>query len=338
MILTYKIKHEQDFSKELSKAKGIAEFGIQTKSRSSADVKHFGLKSAISNQILKKYSGSKTVKKIKSVKLTIPSQSIQIKDMQIYIPCLKLGLDIYFPKGYEKINQIELGEEFAYISVSYKEEPQYEPTCLIGVDRNTTHHIVVASNINSGKVLKLGKSCNHIHKKYSNIRKSLQKKGKFKRLKRMKNREQRIIRDINHKVSTKLVNEVYKVKGGLVFEDLKGIRKTTKSRKKFRYSLNSWSFYQLQMFVEYKAKKLGVPIYYVEPQYTSQRCCKCGHIERANRKGNLFNCKKCRTVEDSGVNAGFNIAHLQKYSIPQFNKDSDLLKGNTDVPKEALCN
>jgi len=108
----------------------------------------------------------------------------------------------------------------------------------------------------------------------------------------MKNREQRIIRDINHKVSTKLVNEVYKVKGGLVFEDLKGIRTTAKTRRKQRYSLNSWSFYQLQMFVEYKAKKLGVPIYYVEPQYTSQRCCKCGHIERANRKGNLFNCKK----------------------------------------------
>ena len=74
------------------------------------------------------------------VKLTIPSQSIQIKDMRIYVPCLKLGLDIYFPKGFQKINQIELGEEFAYISVSYIEKPQYEPTCLIGVDRNTTHH------------------------------------------------------------------------------------------------------------------------------------------------------------------------------------------------------
>ena len=50
MILTYKIKHKQDFSEELSKAKRIAEFGIQTKSRSSADVKHIGLRSMIANR------------------------------------------------------------------------------------------------------------------------------------------------------------------------------------------------------------------------------------------------------------------------------------------------
>jgi len=77
MILTYKIGHEKDFSRELSLAKKVAEYGVQHKSVSSAaDVKHFGLKSAISNQILRKYSRSKTAKSVKSVKLTIPSQSI----------------------------------------------------------------------------------------------------------------------------------------------------------------------------------------------------------------------------------------------------------------------
>jgi len=45
MIQTYKIKHGKDFSKELLIAEKIAKFAIKTKSRSSADVKHFGLKS-----------------------------------------------------------------------------------------------------------------------------------------------------------------------------------------------------------------------------------------------------------------------------------------------------
>ena len=335
MILTYKIKHRCDFSRELKLARKIAEFSMKTKSRSSKDVKHFGLKSVISNQILKKYSNSKTIKQIKSVKLTIPNQGIKIKNNDIQIPCLKLDLSIFFNRDFEKINQIEIGQTFAYISVSYKDKDLIKPKSFFGVDRNTKKHCLVASNTN-GKVLKLGKSANHIHNKYKSIRTNLQKKTKYSLLKKIKRREKNKIKYLNHKISRKLITECVKTKSGIVLEDLKNIRQTSKSRRKQRYSLNSWSFYQLKIMIEYKAKKQGIPVFYVAPQYTSQRCNKCGHIEKSNRNRKLFHCKKCGKVENADVNAGFNIAKLHQLGISQFTKDRDLVKGHTDVPRMAM--
>ena len=336
MIQTYKIKHGKKFDRELLLAKKIAEYGINNRSISSKDVRHIGLKSIISNQILRKYSRNRKIKKVNNVNLTIPNQGIKIINNKIYIPSLKLFLEIWFNKNFKKINQIEIEKKFAYISVSYNEPKTHTPETVIGVDRNSTKHVLVASNINTGKVLKLGKSCNHIHNKYKNIRKNLQKQGKFKKLKKIKDRERRIIKDIDHKTTSALVNYAKKIKGGIVLEKLDGIRQTSKTRRKQRYSLNSWSFYQQQRMIEYKSKKLGVPVFYVEPQYTSQRCSRCGHIEKNNRKGNLFHCKKCGIVENAGANAGFNIAYLHQQSMSRFSKERVLLKGNTDIPKEAL--
>jgi len=73
MILTIKIKHNENFDSELSKAFQIAQFSIQNKGViTSKAVAHYGLKSMISNQILRKYGRNKKCKNVKSVNLCIP--------------------------------------------------------------------------------------------------------------------------------------------------------------------------------------------------------------------------------------------------------------------------
>ncbi len=52
----------------------------------------------------------------------------------------------------------------------------------------------------------------------------MQKKGKYRKVKQIRNREQRIVSDMNHKISRKIVDMARENKSGLKMEDLKGIR------------------------------------------------------------------------------------------------------------------
>jgi len=315
MILTYKIRHNRDFSRELQQAFAIAEFVVANPwCRSSKDVKSFGLKSAISNQILRKYGNQRKIRRVHRVNLTVPGQSIKVdaKTKTIRVVPLDLNLNYQFP-DFKKVNQIEIDHVFAYISCMVEEEPEMIPHSFIGIDRNATGHIAVASHPETGKVWKLGKSAHHVHQKYANIRRRLQRDQEFKHLKKVKNRESRIVRNINHEVSKRIVQIACKLNSGIVLEDLGGIRNTGKSGRSFRYSLNSWSFYQLGKFIEYKAKLHGVPVYYVDPAYTSQECSVCGHIGTRNRKE--FACPACGHVDHADANASFNIALRQQRMV-----------------------
>ena len=344
MILTYKIKHHRDFSNELSKALKVAKFAIMHKSRSSKDVKHLGLKSMISNQVLKKYTKIKKCKSVHSVKLTIPNQGIKANQEKqiIKIPCVKLELQYHFPNNFTKINQIEIDNKFCYISCEFVNKPEIEVNNYIGVDRNTTGHIAVVANTETGKVYKLGKKAYHTHRKYKKIRAHLQSKNAKKKLKKISKREKNIIKDINHKTSRKIIELAKENKCGIALEDLKGIRKGKKSNNKnktgesFKSSINSWEFYQLQTMIEYKAKICGIPLVYVDPKYTSQKCSKCGLIAKNNRKGKNYACTKCGHVDHADANAAFNIAALafhNSMSNDQLVQDRDCTKGSTDTPQ-----
>jgi putative transposase len=122
LILTYKVRHDRDFSEELRMAKRVADHAVRYRTFTSKDVKHIGLKSMIANQILRKYGRNKTIKRARNVNLIVPSQGIKADHEKgiIMVACLKLVLSYQFPE-FEKVNQIEVDEEYAYVSVSVPE-------------------------------------------------------------------------------------------------------------------------------------------------------------------------------------------------------------------------
>ena len=76
--------------------------------------------------------------------------------------------------------------------------------------------------------------------------------------------------NLNHKISRKLVNLAVQEKvSTIVMEDLKNIRKTAYSSSSADRKLNSWTFYELQMFIEYKAGLEGMEVKYINCIYFS---------------------------------------------------------------------
>lgn len=116
-----------------------------------------------------------------------------------------------------------------------------------------------------------------------------------RRLKAMGHRENRWMRDVNHCVSKALV-EKSPANTLFVLEDLTNVRKSTQRVKKERkYTQVSWSYYDLESKLKYKALLKGSYVINVPANYTSQRCPVCGHIQDTNRdkEKHCFCCRKC---------------------------------------------
>ena len=152
--------------------------------------------------------------------------------------------------------------------------------------------------------------------KFQEIRRQLQSKGTKsakRKLKAIAGRENCWMSDVNHRISKTLVTK-YGKDTLFVLEDLTGVsfEETNLSRgKKANYNLRSWSFYQLEQFLTYKAHENCSEVLKVSARYTSQRCPKCGsiHKENRNRQKHLYSCQCGYKSNDDRIGA-MNIQNL----------------------------
>lgn len=128
-----------------------------------------------------------------------------------------------------------------------------------------------------------GRKNKYMRRHYAYLRKKLQDSKKMKAIIRINDKEQRIMRDIDHKLSHDIVKTAvaHNVKV-IKLEQLQNIRSTTRKSRKNNRSLHTWSFYRLAQFIEYKAKLAGITVEYVNPAYTSQTCPICGSVHHAD--------------------------------------------------------
>lgn len=156
----------------------------------------------------------------------------------------------------------------------------------IGADRGQNNIVVAALPNGFGRFWKGGK-VKALRRKFQKTRKALQEAKQLKEVKRLEQRERRIMTHINHIISKELVQFTKDYGMGIRFEDLSGIRQTSKQRQKNKSDAgenrDNWAFYQLETFTRYKAIRAGVPVESVPAPYTSKSDHRNGVIGKRNR-------------------------------------------------------
>jgi len=186
------------------------------------------------------------------------------------------------------------------------EVPTVQVSNYIGIDLGIVNIATDSEGtIYSGKDLEINR------RKYLHRRKNLQKKNtkaSKRKLRQIGFKQSCYQANINHCISKSIVQKAQRTSSGIVLEDLKGIRKRVTATRQQRARLGNWGFYQLRSYIEYKAKRVGVPVILIKPAYTSQECPECGFIDKKNRPTrDDFICKSCGHAGPSDYIAARNI-------------------------------
>jgi putative transposase len=123
-------------------------------------------------------------------------------------------------------------------------------------------------------------------------------------------------RDLHHQVARRLV-DAYDV---IALEDL-AVKNMTRSasgtlelpgtnvaaKSGLNRSILDAGWAQFAAILAAKAEEAGRVMIKVNPQYTSQRCHSCGHVDARNRNGVAFVCLACGHTGHADVNAARNV-------------------------------
>jgi len=185
---------------------------------------------------------------------------------------------------------------------------------VVGVDLGLAQPAVTSTNCFPGT-----KAWRAVEGRSFKHRRALQSKGTRsarRRLRRIRHRQRLFRRDCDHVLSKRIVAAA-PAGGTIVVENLTDVRARVKTRTGPRARrVHGWSFAQVRRFVGYKAEARGCTVAGVDPRQPSQRCSRCGHTARNNRRTRaLFVCRSCGFTPHADANAARNLAAKDRAGV-----------------------
>ncbi|ASA20138.1 RNA-guided endonuclease InsQ/TnpB family protein [Paenibacillus donghaensis] len=173
------------------------------------------------------------------------------------------------------------GKWFAQVSLEIPTETTTGEQA-IGIDLGLKVPAVAVTSEGKTRFFGNGRENKYMKRKFRSERKGLGKKKKLRAIRKLDHKEQRWMKDKDHKVSRQIVNFAMENQVSVIrLEKLTNIRKTTRTSRKNEKNLHTWSFNRLAQFIEYKANMAGIKVEYVNPAYTSQKCPSCSTLNKA---------------------------------------------------------
>jgi putative transposase len=328
---------------------------VERKKLTSSAFRHVEIGSAWINQTIRNANAKTKAKHFKRMWLEVNNQNFEVsKQSDLYTVAFNLlrgrkgriPLEIHSASHSEALDRLIAGEAklgtlkickskkgvwYALISVSMDVPDAKAVERWIGVDRGQNNIAVAALPGGFGKFWKGGR-VKGLRRQFQRTRRKLQEAKQLKEVKRLEQRERRIMTHINHVISKELVQFAKDFEMGLRFEDLSGIRQTSKQRKKTKSdaanNCDSWAFYQLEGFTRYKAIRAGVPVQSVPAPYTSKSDHRNGVLGKRNGdwfKG--FDGYRCH----ADWNASQNIGQWIGFSCPLSLQNAVSAMGTADT-------
>lgn len=198
------------------------------------------------------------------------------------------------------------GEYFLHLVVKREVELKTSYSSVLAIDLGI-RHAACSVDTRSGETRFYGRELRRVRGHYFHLRRKLGQKKLPKVVKRIGARESRIVNDQLHKIAKVIVDEAERSNAIIAIGNPNGIRRNGRGRR-FNRKLNSWPFWKLRQYIEYKANWRGIRVVEVSEAYTSQRCWRCGTIGvRSGRHHGLFECHQCGLKENADRNGAFNI-------------------------------
>jgi putative transposase len=188
---------------------------------------------------------------------------------------------------------------FVFLTVQAEVEER-KVSSVLAVDLGV-HNSATTVNSADKQVRFYGKNIRSVRGHYYYLRRNLPNR---KAVKKVGKHERRIVTNELHVISKAIVEEAVAKNSVIVVGQLKGIRKQKRGRCSNR-KLNSFPFYKLVSFIEYKAAWQGVPVMKINEAYTSVTCSRCG--SRGARVRGLFRCPECGCSLNADLNGARNI-------------------------------
>lgn len=226
---------------------------------------------------------------------------------------------------WNKPKQVQIGwngQEYELRAIYFVEGKAYEPkgNDVVGIDLGEVHLACVCTSKHSyifnGRELRAKRRYQNKLKAKLQSMLSRKKKGskrwrrlqqsKLKQLVKLKNQ----IRDILHKMTTKLVSTLYhEGVQTVVIGDVRNIRSNKNRRRIFNQKIHQAPFGIVRRYVTYKAERLGMKVVLQDERYTTQTCPICDSKNKLI--GRNYKCDRCGFTGHRDIIGACNIR--QKY-------------------------